>query len=265
MEEERPAPPPRAGPQRLRSPGFGVVGVLGTGFAVFAKGLLPLLLLTVLVYSPLLVYKAVELYGERPFLDRTTIWAEVIGRLLLGFMATAAVIYAVFERLRGERPKLRDSLRVALVRILPVAGAAILQVLPVAVTAGAAMYLFAIHFVAGLLALFFVAYVYCMLWMMIPVVVVERAGPFRAFRRSVVLTDGYKLRIFVILLVVWVLRIGAAYVIAKLSHGDAAIILWLVATLVVGALEATVNAVAYHDLRRAREGVGVEELLRVFA
>ena len=86
MEEERPPPQPRrrTRQQRLRTTELRVGSVLGTGFAVFAKGFPSLLLLTVLVHSPLLVYKAVELYGERPFLDRTTIWAEVSGRLLLG-------------------------------------------------------------------------------------------------------------------------------------------------------------------------------------
>jgi hypothetical protein len=39
----------------------------------------------------------------------------------------------------------------------------------------------------------------------------------------------------------------------------------VVVALVLGALNATVAAVGYHDLRVAKEGVGVEDLVKVFA
>lgn len=261
MEEQ---PRRREQPQTLRTPEFSAGAVLGKGFAICAKSFPSLLLLVALVYAPLLIYKGIELSGEEPFLDRTTIWAELIARLFLGFAATAAVIYAVFQRLRGERATLWDSLRIVLVRIPPVVGAAILQVIPVAVALVVTGMLVAIHPVAGVFGGLSVAYVYCMLWMMIPAVVVERAGPFAALKRSTALTHGTQLRIFLILLVVYAIRFGVVYLLVAQTRGDTAVILGLAATLVLGALEATMNAVAYHDLRRAKEGTGIDELLSVF-
>lgn len=263
MDGETQGPPPRRrGP---RAGELSPVRVLRRGLLACAGSFPSLLLLVVLVYSPLLLYKGVELSGERPFLERTTTWGELIARLLLESLATAAVIYTVFQRLRGERAPLRESLRTVLARILPVFGAALLQVGVVAVTALAAGLLASIHPAAGFLALFFVAYAYCMLWMTIPAVIVERAGPFSALKRSVVLTDGNKARIFLVLLVLWAARLGAAWLIGRETSGDTGVVLDLAATLLLGMVEATMNAVAYHELRRAREGVSLDDLVKVFA
>lgn len=263
MEEEQPRRGER--PQILRAAEFSAGGVLGRGFAVWARRFPSLLLLVLLVYLPLLIYKGVELSGETPFHDRTRFWGELIARLLLGFVATAAVIYAVLSGLRGERASLRDSLRTIPARIPAVIGASILQVIPLTVTVLITGLLAAIHFTAGFVGLLFVAYIYSMLWMMIPAVVVERAGPFAALKRSIALTRGSRLRILLVLLVVWAIRIGAGALIVRGTSGETTVIVDLLATLVLGALEATMNAVAYHDLRRAKEGVGVDELLSVFA
>jgi len=259
MEEERPAPQ-----QRVRTTEFRAGGVLGKGFAIWAKSLPTLLLLTLFAYSPLLIYKGVELSGERPFLDRATLWGERIATLLLGFLVTAAVIYAVFQGLRGERASVLACLRTVLVRLLPVIGTAIILAVAVALPLVGVVLLASIHPIAGILGAFFVAYVYCMLWMMIPVVVVESVSPFAAFKRSVVLTHRNKRRLGLVLLAVWTIRIGAWVVIGWKTSGDTRVVVELAAILVIGSLEATMTAVGYHDLRHAKEGIGVDELLKVF-
>lgn len=258
-EGERPAP------QRPGAGEFSAGAVLGRGFSVWATSFPTLLLLTLLVYAPLLIYQGVRMSGEPQFVDRLTRWAELVATLLLGLLATAAVIYAVFRRLRGERAPVLDCLRTVLARLLPVIGTAIILAIAVALPLGLATLLALLHPIAALFGVFFYVYVYCMLWMMIPAVVVERASPFTAFKRSVALTHGSKLRIFLVLLAVWAIRFGLSLVIRKAATGDPSHFLELAAMLVVGSLEATLNAVGYHDLRRAKEGIGVEELLRVFA
>jgi hypothetical protein len=249
----------------VRTAGFSAVGVLGTGFTIWAKNLPTLLLLMLLVYSPLLIYKGVKLSGEQPFLDRVTIWGELLATLLLGLLATSAVLYVVFRGLRGERASVLGCLRTVLVRILPAIGAALLLVVAVALPLGIAVLLAARHPIAGPLGALFCIYVYCTLWMMIPVVVVESVSPFAAFKRSVVLTHGKKLHIFLVLFVVGVILLGAWFVIGKETAGDTRVVLEIASMLVLGALEATLRAVSYHDLRQAREGIGVDELLKVFA
>ena len=49
------------------------------------------------------------------------------------------------------------------------------------------------------------------------------------------------------------------------GSAEAHVIAELAIMPIAGALAATMTAVGYHDLRRAKEGVGVDELLRVFA
>jgi hypothetical protein len=54
---------------------------------------------------------------------------------------------------------------------------------------------------------------------------------------------------------------------AKNIVKDPVVVLWvdLLVTVVLGSILAIANAVGYHDLRVAKEGVGIEELVSVFA
>ena len=82
-----------------------------------------------------------------------------------------------------------------------------------------------------------------------------------------VLTHGCKGQIFVINLVLGVVFSVPFVMVIVLAHGnpEALAVAQLPVTLIFGALAATMTAVGYHDLRQAREGIGVDELLKVFA
>jgi hypothetical protein len=113
-----------------------------------------------------------------------------------------------------------------------------------------------------------------------PVVVVERDGPTRSMGRSAELTEGYRWPIFglFILYVVlaWGVQIGMARVWASVAIGSGPELMGLgplgLASLGVSAvisalitLISTVGtAVLYFELRRVKEGVGIEQLAAVF-
>ena len=290
MEEETTAPrPTRPQYERYRqAEGFLVGEVIGKSFSVWARKLATLLLIMVIVYSPLVVYKAVQVVGEpfpteifdpeadEPELRNDVMWrmlGESAGAILLGFVAQAAVIYAVLQELRGERVSVGESLRVGMARILPVLGVALatgicigfVPVLAVSLPLSLGASILLLPLVP--LAVAWYLYFWCTLWVAVPAVVVERTGVFGALGRSAKLAYGDKWRILGILLILFAIQVGARFVTgaATMASLKVGIVLELATALLVGALSATVAAVGYRDLRRAKEGVGVEDLLKVFA
>jgi hypothetical protein len=262
---------------RARAPEFSIGGVLGKGFAIWGRSLATLLVLMIIIYSPLILFQIIriaggsvsEITGGFGFMQ-PAFWIE----RLLSVLSTAAVIYTVFQRLRGARAGIGDSLRACMSRFLPVVGAAILVSL---VTAGplvpgilvfranppAAIALF-------LLGLAATIYLSLMLWVAIPSVVVENLGSVDSLKRSASLTHGHKGQIFVIMLVAVVVAfvggvIGGLTATLLAAGPETLVIVQLFVTLLAGALAATMIAVGYHDLRQAKEGIGVEDLLKVFA
>lgn len=288
MEEERPAPrPTHTRYARYRQGGgFGVGEVIGKSFSVWGRKMGTLLLIMVIVYAPLVVYKGIQVIGEPLPAEVVTVeddevafHADVAWRMaveltvtfLLSFIAQAAVIYAILQELREEPVSVGDSLRRSMGRLLPVVGVTLMVsvcFLPIGVLMGIAVS------VGGLLALLFLPlgvfwffFIWCTLWVAVPAVIVERTGVFGALRRSARLTRGCKWRIMGILLILGAVQGAGGGLVGFVALGSvkAGIVVELSATLLVGALTATSTAVGYHDLRSAKEGVGVDDLLKVFA
>ncbi len=261
--------------ERLRGPRFSVGGVLGKGFSIWGRSLPTLVVLMLLIYSPLILYQGVLVLSEAaPEMARTFefmqpgFWIE----RLLNALSTAAVMYTVFQRLRGTRSGIGEGLRVCVARLLPLLGTAILFFVATNAPTVPWFLIFetspALAVFVGLLGVAVSVYLSLMFWVAIPAVVVEGLGPVAALKRSIGLTHGYKGQIFVINnLVVGSLMLAAYLAVFYFvtRNPESLVLLRLIVTLVLGALAATVTAVGYHDLRRAKEGIGVDELLRVFA
>lgn len=113
---------------------------------------------------------------------------------------------------------------------------------------------------------------------MVPAVVVDGLGPIAALRRSSELTVGHRWRVLAVI-VLWllialvVLFLAVTAVAAVFSAGatepssSATLLLNIAGTLleiVLGGIGASVVAVGYHDLRIAREGIGSDDIARVF-
>lgn len=105
----------------------------------------------------------------------------------------------------------------------------------------------------------------CGLSVVIPVVVAERLGPIEAVKRAWSLTSGYKGTIFGTAVVLWFVSLGLNLVAAVIGLIP---ILGTIASLMIQLLAASLTtiwpAVAYHDLRVAKEGVATDDLARVF-
>jgi len=191
----------------------------------------------------------------------------VAAGLVLGMVQLAALAHGTFGHLRGERVSLGSMIATGLRRGLP----AVLVGLVVwlAVTAGTLLLI-----VPGV-------FLGCALAVAIPVAVVERGGVGKALSRSFALTRGYRWRVlggFLALVgLVWMIAF-AVQVVAGIAVGLASAFLeatgptaagatLLVAqagNLLVSPILGVGVAVAYHDLRVAKEGLDTSQIAAVF-
>ncbi|HEX5137193.1 MAG TPA: hypothetical protein VFY93_09485 [Planctomycetota bacterium] len=247
---------------------FSVGRVLGRTFQMWAKNIVTFTILGLIIYSPALLHAALAFPGEGED-PRTFVGVQNILQGLLSFMATAAVIHGVFQQLRGQPVGIGACLRVCLRRFFPVLGVSLLTglvifvcVLPVAFVAAAA----SLGPLAMLLSLIVAILLFCMFWVAVPVAVVEKPGVGASLTRSQALTKGHRSAIFLVMLVIGVILV-AVTMIVQLAITNANVVLWteLLISVVLGSIFAIANAVGYHDLRVAKEGVGIEDLVAVFA
>lgn len=238
---------------------FRVGDAMAKGFAIWFKNLPAFTVLAVLVYSPIILYTGVTLAGD---LDVAAIWrwwyVQICGGFLLDLVVTAAVLYGTIEQLRGRRAGIGESIGVGIKRLLPVLGVGLLSLL--CISGG------------GFLLLIGSVVVYCMLYLAVPVAVVERPGVLASLKRSRELTSGHKgaiLGIFIVLFIFNVIVnkiVETVFITEHPTVADVKAYLWTVLAvgILIGALKAAVNGVVYHDLRVAKDGVATEDLARVF-
>jgi hypothetical protein len=191
-------------------------------------------------------------------------------------LGVAAITYGTVQYLRDRKAGIGECLSRGLSVIGLVLGVAVLGSLIVAIGAGIAYYILSfIHGIVGALAAAVIGLGgFIVLWVAVPVAVIERPGVVASLQRSVSLTAGYRwhiLGVFLLLLVITIL-IGIAVgiviaIIGWISTGLGGIVSFLLNigfSLVITALAATLAAVGYYNLRVAKEGVDIADIARVF-
>ena len=109
-----------------------------------------------------------------------------------------------------------------------------------------------------------------MFWVAIPAAVVERPGILASLQRSRDLTRDNRWKLFGTLVVLVVFNIGSGYILEEflgvgVVHAPISVqLLDLLVQAFFSALFAVASAVAYHDLRIAKDGVSAEEIAGVF-
>ncbi len=244
---------------------FSAGSVIGRSFAIWLKNLVPFTLLSLIVFSPLFGYTFVFSSGELT-VERIQRYTLIIMPLtmVLGFIATGAMTYGVFQQLRGQPASIGKCLGVGLARMFPILGVGLMM--------GLAL-------MAGLIALIVPGLiVLAMLWVAVPVAIVERPGVLASLSRSAELTKGHRWSAFGVIFLVLLVNWGVGQIVQKIFLGDLhgmtadqiihALKVFLVANVVQSAilapLQAVSTAVGYHDLRVAKEGVQIDQLASVF-
>lgn len=249
---------------------FRVGTVLGRSISILQQKFIKFMALAFIMWLPnLLLLLSHAGGGQQPSIQPVTpgaaavpqlppgFWAligiVVIGWLFLFALCQPAIIYGAYQTMRGQEFGLGEALGRAVRRIIPVIATAILAGLLIGL---------------GFLLLIIPALiVVTMLYVTVPACVVERLGPLRSINRSTELTKGFRWKIFGLLFCMGL--VGAASgAIQQVLQKSLGIVIGGLGGAIVGsaifAFQLIVYAVAYHDLRVAKEGIDIEQLAAVF-
>jgi len=195
-----------------------------------------------------------------------------IAFILFSVLSQAMIVHAAFQDMRGRPVSLGASVKVGLRRFLPLFGIAILLAILVflALTLFIALTALVTPFLLVLTPIPIVVIV-TVFFVTTPACVVEERGPFGSMGRSAQLTKGHRWRIFGLeLLVVGLLLIASIFIglldwaLRAVGGPLLAAISGLLWNAVWVAYYAVMVAVAYHDLRVAKEGIDIEQIASVF-
>jgi hypothetical protein len=234
---------------------FAIGRALGRAIQIWFRNLVPFLLLSLVVYSPLVVLTYLHISDKVVSMTEGAFasWLT-FGAALLGFVLSATLVYGVVMQLRGQPAPLGQCISIGLKRLLPVIGVSMLSAIVIGVG-------FVLLVVPGIIF-------YCMLYVAVPASVVERPGLLGALRRSRELTRDYRLPIFGLLILVGVTGALLTLLLEKGVHPSVGpnTYLWLslAQQVIVGSFSAVLVGVVYHDLRVAKEGASTEDLARIF-
>jgi uncharacterized membrane protein len=242
------------------NPRFTIGSVLSTGFGVWFRNFVPFTLITLVLYSPLLVWNVVSLQGT---LDDDHVQAclrvfqySSYAGLAVNLVLSAALSYGVVMELRGQRASIGACVATGLARLLPTLGVGVLMALVVCVC-------FVALVVPGIIAL-------CTFYVATQCAVLERPGIVGALRRSAELTSGHRFGIFGLMLVLAVVGWGVQHLISAIAEPRALediprfFYLLLGQQMVLASLGAVMSAVSYHHLRLEKEGTSAEQLAAIF-
>lgn len=243
--------------------------VLARTFSTLFRNILPFGLLALVLTSPTFIYMILTLSGhglEQGAQSPLEGIVLFVVDFLLGYLVTAALVYGTIQDLRHEKVSIGECFSNGLSMMFPVVGVAIVSGL---LTGLAALALI----IPGII-------VAIMLWVAIPVAVIERRG-LESLPRSSDLTRGYRWRIFFLLLLLLVIFFGIGLIVGAVSAAismtdmnsgpgfSPSAVTGLLTTQWVfsaflSALTAVLAAVSYHDLRVAKEGADTEQIAAVF-
>lgn len=231
--------------------------LLHRSFTIFRSGIVSFLTLTLIFYSPVILLRIFAATGDSGGL------LVVVAIILLIPVASAALVYGVFQGLRGQPTTIGQCVALAASRGPSIIALAILSS--------------AVSMVGYLMCILPGLFAFCGLFLAGPVLVVEKTEPVQAMRRSWALTDGYKMTIFLLAFAVGVLQLGSKLLV-DLAFGVStfdlsqpppdgyglygAVIDGI--SIVATAFNGIAAGVAYHDIRAWREGSAGEDLSAAF-
>lgn len=240
---------------------FRVGEVISRAFSILFKNFVPFMVLTAIVYAPIIV-ATVLMTGriqEGMLEEQDAVSLIVFGvgivlaSIVLNLVASAALMYGVIEQLRGGHASMGACISAGLKRLLPVLGVGLLMTLCI-------MLGFVALVIPGVILIF-------MFYVAVPVTVIEHLGPIDALKRSKALTDGFKGSLFALNFLVALIGGGIGLVVGIVKGAGSetvGLVLDLGIDVFTGALGAVITAIVYHDLRVIKEGVNVDDLVRVF-
>jgi uncharacterized membrane protein YhdT len=224
--------------------------------ALVLTGLPALILQVAMPTDPTAIQKAPGVYF-------TSVMIGVLVSIATGVVLQGALTRAAIDDLSGKGVQLGSAVSSAVAIVLPLFGLGILVGLGV---------------LAGAIFLIVPGIYLALCWAVSsPVMVVERLGVTASMQRSMQLTQNHRWAILglvvlyviaymIVMAIVGAIVGGSMASFAEPAHPPLALLIVLTLVGVVASVIGTVGAAAvYFELRQIKEGVGVEELARVFS
>ena len=189
-------------------------------------------------------------------------------------LVTAPVTYITFQDLRGHKPSLGETMSAGLQRLIRVVGTTLIVgitiVTPIVVVAIIVMTSAGslIPLIVG--GLSYALIIFVAWYVVVPVQVVEAVSFFGAFSRASALTRGRRWAVLGLALVfvalVFIVALVVAVVAELVAVANPMLSLFLLIPLsaFITVYGATVPTVTYCLLRSEKEGIGIEDIVKVF-
>jgi hypothetical protein len=241
---------------------FSAGRVLGRSLSLLFSNAGAFVLMVVLIHLPIVLLRVYLTTEAASAATRANGQAVIFSAtLFLQPLATASVTYGVLRELSGKPARFADCITVGLSRMFAVFLVGI-------VTAVLTLLGLCLVCVPGFI-------VSIMLFVAVPAAVVERLSVVDALRRSWSLTKSSWGSVFGVLAFIVALQLGVfGTIVVKFFDlhqsppveptSRAYLITATAASIVMQAIQAITSAVAYNDLRRAREGGETSDFLSVF-
>jgi len=251
------------------APRFSISRSLSMTFGVLGRNFVPMMVIALVVTTIQAVIEYI-LTGGVLEESNSSSFLNIISYGLI----TAPVTYATFQDLRGTRVGISEMMSGGFKKIARVIGAALVVGIVVIVPIVVAVFLyFASEFIGiavGIAAAVFLFYILVTWFGLVPVLVVEEVGFMAGFGRAANLSKSRRWGILGLLLVYFVIIIGISIVIfgiigvIAMTAPIVGLILMIPFLSLYSVLGAIMPAVVYYLLRAEKEGVGIDDIAKVF-
>ena len=232
---------------------FSAGSVLRSGFSIYFRNLPLFALLTAIAFAP---YGAYQLWSPLEALSLSNLFADGLLVLICGTLVQGGLTYGVVTSLRGNADVDLRTMFIRSLGILP-------RVLLLSLVASLIIFAGTVLLIIPGIILALVLYV------AVPVSVMEGGGVVKALKRSSDLTDGYKGQLFLIsfaiIVPVTILNFVLGFTMTRGFDPMFVLILqFVISQFLLAGFVAACAAVAYHDLRILKDGVDTESIAGAF-
>jgi len=221
---------------------FSIVSILERSFKILMKNPLVFLGLTLIAIIPSFLI--------------TLLWSTSIGasyfasvlQTILILMAGGGIVYGVYQILRGQPTSIGETLTHGLARLLPLFLVALLAGLGIGI---------------GLLLLVVPGVILGCIWAVcVPACVIEKLNPIESLKRSMELTSGYRVTIFILILIVSLASFLILLLLGLLFFFSPFLVAIFGAcvAIILNAYQYVMLSIVYFDLRKMKEGVTLDRI-----
>ncbi|MBI1180107.1 MAG: hypothetical protein GC201_06075 [Alphaproteobacteria bacterium] len=241
---------------------FRIGGIISQSFSVLSRNVVPFGVLALLfVAVPQLVLNKV-FFGTMvgpgagfSFGNLRAIGAMGIISAVLALILYGSLVFGTFRDLSGRPASVGDSIGRGLATALPILGLFIVAGIAIGI---------------GYILFIIPGVILSLMWAVaVPAAVVERPGVFAALGRSADLTRGHRWQIlglalvYAVIVIAFTIAVGLATLIVSFVP-LLPVLVTAVANALVAAFGAVTFTVLYSELRRIKDGVGVDAIAQVF-